>query len=195
MSTTTSVAAAHAKFFHEILLNPFALVLLPPRGSFVIVIFWVAVKTCYNCFLRCYESKYMVFKKCVCVCVCVRAYARVCMCVRACVCVCVCVCVWVGGWRWCVRVDFNRTGLIFFVFFCVMAGQKSVFWLGRCVFVLFQIFYFIKIYFCFFSMIGLRYFNRMCIIRKRIKIPIFSLNVFYFKKLIIPRINYYAEYK
>ena len=28
-------------------------VLLPPRGSFVIVIFGVVVKTCYNCFPRC----------------------------------------------------------------------------------------------------------------------------------------------
>ena len=74
--------------------------------------------------------------------------------------------------RWCVRldlsfylIDFNRTGLIFFVFF----GQKSVFRLGRCVFVFFSNFYFLKIYFCFFSKMGLRYFNRICIIRKRIK--------------------------
>ena len=57
------------------------------------------------------------------------------------------VCVWVWVWvRVCVRldlsfysVDFNRTGLIFFVFFSVIAGQKSVFWSGRrCVLVLFQ---------------------------------------------------------
>ena len=65
-------------------------------------------------------------------------------------------------------VDFNRTGLIFFVFFCVMAGQKSVFWLGPCVFVLLRICYVLKIYICFFSMIGLRYFNWMGIIRKKI---------------------------
>ena len=45
---------------------------------------------------------------------------------------------------------------------------------GRCVFVLFRIFDFLKIYFCFFLMIESRYFNRMGIIRKRIKIPIFS---------------------
>ena len=28
-------------------------ILLPPRGSFVIVIFGVVVKSCYNCFPRC----------------------------------------------------------------------------------------------------------------------------------------------
>ena len=51
--------------------------------------------------------------------------------VDVCVCVCVGVCV---GVCVCIRqdlsfysVDFNRAGLIFFVFFCVIAGQKSVF--------------------------------------------------------------------
>ena len=62
----------------------------------------------------------------------------------------------------------------FLCFFCVMAGQKFVFWFGRCVFVLFRIFDFLKIVFRFFIMIGSRYLNRMGIIRKRIKIPIFS---------------------
>ena len=115
----------------------------------------------------------MIFEKCLCVCVCMCVCARVCVCARARVCVCVCVCV-------CVRLDlsfysvgFNRRVLIFFVF-CVMAGQKSVFLLGRCVFVLFRIFYFLKIVFRFFLIVGSRYFNRMSGIRKRIKIPVFS---------------------
>ena len=63
----------------------------------------------------------------VCVGVCVRACVRVCVCV--CVGVCGCVCV-----RACIHldlslysVDFNRTDLIFFVFFCAMEGRKSVF--------------------------------------------------------------------
>ena len=71
-------------------------------------------------------------------------------------------------------VNFNRRVLIFFVFFCVMAGQKSVFWSGRYVFVLFPIFYFLKIYFLFFLIIESRYLNRMGSIQKRIKIAIFS---------------------
>ena len=64
-------------------------------------------------------------------------------CVRACVRACVCVCV------------------------C----QKSVFWLGWCVFVLFRIFYFLKNFFN--SRVDI-YLNRVGSIRKRIKIPIFS---------------------
>ena len=56
--------------------------LLPPRGSFVIVIFWVIVKTCYNFFPRCYVSKYIVFEKCL----------------YGCMCECVClVCAWISA--------------------------------------------------------------------------------------------------
>ena len=59
-----------------------------------------------------------------------------------------------------------------------MAGRKSIFWLGRCVFVLFRIFDYL-IVFRFFLIIGSRYLNRMGSIRKRIKIPIFSKKIIF----------------
>ena len=122
--------------------------------------------------------------------------------------ICVCVCVCIRQDLSFYSIDFNRTGLISFVFFCVIACQKSVFWLGRCVLVLFRIFNFLKIYFCFFLMVGSRYFNRIGSTRKRIKKPIFSRknyfssyhnsfvinkNVFYFRKLITPKLNNFLE--
>ena len=110
----------------------------------------------------CYLMHRMLF---VCVCVHMR--------VRVCVCVCVCIYAWISA-----STRSILTGQVSFsLFFCVIAGQKSVFRLGRCVFVSFQIFDFLKIYFLFFLfflMIGSRYFNWMGSIRKRIKILIFS---------------------
>ena len=65
-------------------------------------------------------------------------------CMDVCVRACVCVCGWVCG---CVRVCV-----------CTPGSQLLL----------------PKLIFAFFSMIGLRYFNRMGSIRKRIEIPIFS---------------------
>ena len=111
---------------------------------------------------------------CVCVCVCARVCARVCVCVCVYVCVCVCVCVRLDLSLY--SVDFNRTGLIFFVFLCDN-GSKILFLLGQCVFVLFRIFYFLKTVFRFFLMIGSRYLNQMNSIQKRIKIPLFKKKI------------------
>ena len=85
-----------------------------------------------------------------------------------------------------------------------MAGQNLFFdWADTFLFY-FEFFIFSKFIFTFFSMIGLRYFNRLGIIRKRIKIPILSKKnyfssyhgsfvinktVFFFKKLITPKLN------
>ena len=107
----------------------------------------------------------MVLKKCLYGCVRVRVRVRVC------VCVCACIRLDLSFYS----VDFNRTGLIF-VFLCD-GGSKIRFSVGRCVFVLFRIFDFLKIYFRFLSIIGLRYFNQMGIIQKKTKIPIFSKKI------------------
>ena len=62
----------------------------------------------------------------VCVSVCVRVCVRVCVCVcvraRACAYVCACVRACAPGSQL-LHGRFNRIGLIFFVFFCVMAGK------------------------------------------------------------------------
>ena len=107
----------------------------------------------------------MIFEKCVRACVRAGGRAGVRACMRACVRVCVCSTLSI------LSGEFSFSS----VFLCD-GGQKSVFWLGRCVFVLFRIFYFLKMYFWFFWMIGSRYFNLMGSIRKRINIPISSKN-------------------
>ena len=113
------------------------------------------------------------------VCVCVRACVCVCVYLCVCMCVCVCVCVCVCDLSF-YSVDINRRVLIFFVFFYLMAGQKSVFWLGRSVFVLFRIFDFLKILSYFWFFFNDRYFNRIYGIRKRIKKPIFKKKLFFY---------------
>ena len=131
---------------------------------------------------------------CVYVCVCARVCASVRACVRACVWVdgwvgaCVRACGWMGGWvracvRACVRVrldlsfylvDFNRTGLIFFVFFLCDGGSKIRFLVGPMRFCVISNFRFSQNLFFLLLMIGSRYLNRIGIIRKLIKILIFS---------------------
>ena len=82
--------------------------LLPLRGSFVIVTFWVFVKTCYNNF-RGVRNQNTWFLK---------IYVWICMCVR------VCVRLDLSFYS----VDFNRTGLIFFFFvFFVLFRVKNLF--------------------------------------------------------------------
>ena len=85
--------------------------LLPLRGSFVIVTFWVFVKTCYNNF-RGVRNQNTWFLK---------IYVWICMCVR------VCVRLDLSFYS----VDFNRTGLIFFfLFFLCYFGSKICFLIG-----------------------------------------------------------------
>ena len=62
-------------------------------------------------------------------------------------------------------------------FFCVIAGQKSVFLLGRSVYVLFRIFDFLKIVFLFFFNDGIKIFGWVAVERE--------LKYLYFLKKII----------
>ena len=119
---------------------------------------------------------------CVCVWVCVCVYVCVCVGVRACVRVCVCVRGWVG------------VGVCVYVYTWISASSRSILigqvsfslfffvwrWVKNPVLIVLMRFCFISnfrfsqnLVLLFFLMLGLRYFNRMNIIRKRIKIPIF----------------------
>ena len=114
----------------------------------------------------------------------------------------VCVYAWISAST---RSILTEQVSFFLFFFLCNGGSKIRFLIGPMCFCFISIFDFLKIYFCFFLMIGSRYLNRMGSIQKRIKIPIFSKKkilaitvlllltktcfFFFFLKLITPKLN------
>ena len=86
-------------------------IFLPPRGSFVIVKFRVSLNLSRNIIRGVRTLYHMILE-------------NVCMDV----CVCACVCVRIPLYLRIYAVDFNRTVLMFFVFFYSVFGMKIIFY-------------------------------------------------------------------
>ena len=107
-------------------------ILLLPRGSFVIVIFWVFMKKCYNCFRGVRNQNTWFWKT--------PIWIYVCACVRA------CVYAWISASTRSILI----TQVSFFSLFLCDCWSKIRFLIGSIRFCIISKFQYSKIYFCFF---------------------------------------------